>query len=333
MASLGHFAYEALSKHLRKISKHEPGVIRDRDPEAIHQMRVGLRRLRTALEVFAPALTLPKGVTPKRVRDVAGCLSPVRDLDVMTAELKERYYPQLPKVEQQQLAKLIKKLDKRREEHLQKSLHLLRGDRYRKLHQGLQEWLAQPLYQPLATMPVTAIAPDLLLPLIGHLLLHAGWQVEVAWQGEDYILPEKTNIPPLLNQCGDLLHELRKQIKRVRYQMELFTPLYSPSYAEQVTEFSHLQDLLGTLHDGVVLNTFFLKQLGLNLSKASPALAQLIEQQQTQQWQDWRGVQADYLHPSRRHQLRQLFLQDPEQTVISSNGHTTLEPTPQPINP
>ncbi|BCX13214.1 MAG: CHAD domain-containing protein [Thermosynechococcus sp.] len=324
METLGHVAYAAFEKYYRKISKHEPGVIRDRDVEAIHQMRVGLRRLRTALEVFCNTVRLPKGVSIQRVRAIAGSLSPVRDLDVMMLALKEQYYPHLPRCEQQQLAKLIKKLEKQRAELLQKALQLLRSDRYRKLQQGLEEWLAAPQYREIADLPTELIAPDILLPLVCQLLLHPGWQVAIEWQGDRPLFLAVSNPPQWLQTAGDVLHDLRKQTKRVRYQMELFSSVYGDAFSEQVAAFAQLQELLGTLHDGVVLDDFFRTQLGLNLRQASPCLAEMIALEQTRQWQTWRCLQQEYLSPEKRHQVRSLLLMP--LTTMSANGHSFAHP-------
>ncbi len=47
--TLKELAHEAISKHSRRIFKHEAGVIKDRDPEDLHQMRVGMRRIQSAI--------------------------------------------------------------------------------------------------------------------------------------------------------------------------------------------------------------------------------------------------------------------------------------------
>lgn len=51
--SFGNFAYQAIHKYFKKSTKYRVDVLSDRDPEPLHQMRVGMRRLRTALQVFA----------------------------------------------------------------------------------------------------------------------------------------------------------------------------------------------------------------------------------------------------------------------------------------
>ncbi len=54
------WAYIGIDKHFHKVLKHEAGVLLDQDTEELHQIRVGMRRLRSTLTGFAPALTMPK---------------------------------------------------------------------------------------------------------------------------------------------------------------------------------------------------------------------------------------------------------------------------------
>jgi adenylate cyclase len=63
--------------------------------EFVHQIRVALRRLRSALKVFAPAL--PNAFTetwPRRLRDNADRFGPARDLDVLRTELLDAIAPE-----------------------------------------------------------------------------------------------------------------------------------------------------------------------------------------------------------------------------------------------
>lgn len=64
--TLGDWASLAIKKHLDKIVKHEADVLADKSPEALHQMRVNMRRLRSAITGFAPALDLPKSASEKK---------------------------------------------------------------------------------------------------------------------------------------------------------------------------------------------------------------------------------------------------------------------------
>jgi inorganic triphosphatase YgiF len=67
---------------LRHIVANEPAV-RAADPEGVHQMRVGVRRLRAAIAVFSELLDCRQTQQIKRdLKWLAGKLGPVRDLDV-----------------------------------------------------------------------------------------------------------------------------------------------------------------------------------------------------------------------------------------------------------
>ncbi|NER99765.1 MAG: CHAD domain-containing protein, partial [Symploca sp. SIO1B1] len=65
--TFGHWGYLAVEKHFQKILKHEIEVIKDKDPEELHQMRVGMRRLRTTVTSFEGAISLPKAAQEKKI--------------------------------------------------------------------------------------------------------------------------------------------------------------------------------------------------------------------------------------------------------------------------
>ena len=70
------------------------------------------------------------------------------------------------------------------------------------------------------------------------------------------------DVAPYLNQQGSDLHDLRKQIKHVRYQTEFFLDFFSRAYKTQTEEFHTLQDVLGELQDSAVLSQFLAQVLG-----------------------------------------------------------------------
>ncbi len=310
MGTLADCAYAAIAKHFHKVTKHADDVATSQDPEAIHQMRVGLRRLRTALQVFADFVSLPKPVSVKQVGAIARPLGQVRDLDVLRKAFKTDYYPDLPAAEQQQLDKAIKKLGKQRSQEMEKAEQVLSGDRYQRWLSACQDWLDQPEYQPLADLPIRLVIPDLLLPLVSTFLLHPGWQVGVTWQGGEptFALTDPQALDSLEQYLQNpTLHDLRKQVKRVRYQAELFSDFYGADYEEQLHEFSTLQDLLGHLQDNRVLNTWLVKSLDTELAEDLPSLKQLVQHQQVEQWQAWQTQQQRYLNIAYRQSLRQMF--------------------------
>src|SRR6516162_4809688 len=68
---------------LKQVIGNEPALFKG-DPEDVHQMRVGLRRLRAAISLFATLLDDPQTVTIKaELKWLAGELGPARELEVL----------------------------------------------------------------------------------------------------------------------------------------------------------------------------------------------------------------------------------------------------------
>jgi CHAD domain-containing protein len=97
----------------RLVELHAP-VLRDQDPEPLHQMRVSLRRLSTTLVQFAPCLALPKGLSEKQLAKTVRQLGMARDLDVLQERLDDGLLPQLPEQERQRLKPARRQLARER---------------------------------------------------------------------------------------------------------------------------------------------------------------------------------------------------------------------------
>ncbi|GAP96174.1 CHAD domain-containing protein [Leptolyngbya sp. NIES-2104] len=306
-AALSHFAHRAIDKHFRKAMKQEEEVLADRDPEALHQMRVGLRRLRTAIQVFGFATDVPSVVSESRIRKFAQVLGAVRDLDVLKLELTS--HTDLPDAEQKALKQTLKKLDHQRSRDFHQLEKTLNSRKYKEFKQGMEDWLALPQLNAIAQLPIQDVLPDILLPLISGILLHPAWLM-----GVEFALEEKLFLPitpesirSLLDQ-GDLIHDLRKQMKRLRYQTELFTDFYGEDYKAQVREFQQIQEVLGQIQDSVVLQEFLHKYLDDSIEKLCPIFSNKLDQRRTIAFKEWRSLQEKYLDTKFRNQLRQLVL-------------------------
>ncbi|MBD2101215.1 CHAD domain-containing protein [Leptolyngbya sp. FACHB-261] len=299
--TLGEYARVVIGEQYRRLIKPEKKVLADKDPEALHQMRVSSRRLRTALQVFAVAVELPKAAGADRVRDLARVLGELRDLDVQTATLKTEYRPHLESGEQQSLDRVLDALTKQRRKTLSGVQFVLSQPRYQKLKEAYSVWLAEPRLKALAESPLLPLVPDLLSPLLSTLLLHPGW-----------LLP----VEEALGSSAPTLHELRKTLKHVRYEAEFFTPFYGEAFTNWVEDVRKLQDNLGVVQDTQVLLELLLEELprGTKL----PGLQELVQQRQSQAMTDWETVRQQHLDPAFRRHLRQLILD------------ANLEATPQP---
>jgi CHAD domain-containing protein len=286
--TLGDWAYQAIAKHFHKILKHEAGVLKDRDAEELHQMRVGVRRLRSALVSVEKAIILPASLGEKAVGNIGKKLGVLRDLDVMGATLGDRYLPLLPPTEQKSLRQGIKHLQQARVQSLKATQKLLKSDRYLTFKTDFQDWLVRPKYQAIAELPMDYVLPDLLSPTISHFLLHRGW-----WVGDG--IEELASVPAVLHEEGAILHDLRKEAKRARYTLELFTPLYGDRYGDYLQRIRAVQEVLGELQDGEVLAAFMTETFHDSLRHILPTLEQILLDRQLQGWQTWQDLRSQWV--------------------------------------
>ena len=74
---------------LEQVSGNQDGVAAGEDVESLHQMRVGLRRLRSALGMFKALLALPEGLQ-QELDWLGGALGEARDWDVLAGQTLAR---------------------------------------------------------------------------------------------------------------------------------------------------------------------------------------------------------------------------------------------------
>ncbi len=310
--TLGNCAHSALQKHLKKTVKWESAVKKDKDPEALHQMRVGMRRLRTSVTSFAPALDLPKAASNKNIGKIARCLGNLRDLDVLKETLENLYQPRLPRKEQEQLQTALDVLGKQRENAVSDVKATLKDERYKSLKEKLQEWLEEPIYQPLGCMAIEQVLPDLLLPEISEFLLHPGWLIGTQLEETEIVISKNLKAAKVEQQLadnGETLHSLRKQAKRLRYQMELFTDIYDEPYTAYMQDIKSIQEILGGMQDSVVLAGWLGHALKSDVQTQLPALAGLLAENRYQLWQQWQPLQERYLKAETRQRFHSMILQ------------------------
>jgi CHAD domain-containing protein len=270
-----------------------------------------MRRLRTAIQVFGSVIALPKAISNSSIGKIAKSLGETRDLDVLQQELISRYQPLLDNTELLKFDKVLKRLQKKRDRSFLNLQKTLNGDRYHNLKQDIQSWLDQPRYTTIGDLLVREVLPDLLLPLICQLFLHRGWLVGATIQSGTVTVISIENSEELhqqLEQFVDDLHDLRKQMKGIRYQAEFFSGFYEASYLERIEEFKTIQEILGQLHDREVLRQFLESTLNADLAKVLPTVNQTMQQEQTAFWQIWQPIQQHYLSLEFRQSLRSLLL-------------------------
>ncbi len=311
--TLKDYIYSAIEKHFKKTWKWEKSVKNDKDAEALHQMRVGMRRLRTTVTSLNSVANFPKSVNEKNIKKIADCLGSLRDLDVLKETLGTTYKPQLPKKERLILDDVIETLEKQRTDAAANVKALFKTDRYKSLKTDLKEWLETPSYQPLANLTIKQALPDLLLPEVSSFLLHPGWLVGTKVEENKVVIStdfdEKKVDRQLLTQA-EYLHDLRKQSKRLRYQMELFTNLYGEGYGNYLAQVKNIQEVLGSMQDSAVLDQWLqdVDVLKSKITKDLPTLATLLTKNRYDLWQQWQSLQQRFLKLETRHEFHLIIM-------------------------
>jgi inorganic triphosphatase YgiF len=205
---------------------NEHGALNSDAPEFIHQMRVALRRLRSALRVFAPAL--PAGCADdlaQHLRALAGELGELRDRDVLQSELVA---PLLGKTASPELNDLASTLLAIRGEVRERVINALQD--------GRQARLMIALLDVLHRLDEQRDAPSL-AALARKRLARAHTRMIAAAR---------------LARSGDIaaLHALRIDVKRLRYALEFNLPLLHANRARRALEtLAAAQEQLGFIND------------------------------------------------------------------------------------
>jgi len=218
------------------------------DPEPVHQMRVALRRMRSAISIFGDACASPAVLSVgARMRDLGSILGPARDWDVFLTRLGKRVGTALPA--EPGLIRLLQVAQRHRDQAYRSLVSHLEGSEFRQLCIDLSVmavgngWRDGRTEKQLAVldMPLRDFAVDLL----------ERRHRRVKRRGRHF---KELDTPAL--------HKLRLAGKRLRYAAEFFAPLFAIRPATQfIDRLIQLQDQLGHLTDGAVANAL-LEQLG-----------------------------------------------------------------------
>jgi CHAD domain-containing protein len=301
--TLADYSYLAIQKQYIKLLSYEGDVVADKDPEALHQMRVTLRRLRAAMKVYSTIVHLPTVMQDRNLAKIGKVLGKVRDLDVLTIACQE-YEVHLPSSEGGYLEQLRSHLDKRRGKAIVKMRAMMADKSYYHLKLSMNDWLNKPQYYPIGKVSVIEILPDLILPAIGQLFQHSAWWLVPEFQeSQDIPIAEK-----LLLTQGHIFHDLRKQVKYNRYLLELFVDFYDEKYRDYGEHLKQIQKFLGVIQDTLVFESLIEKMLTKNVHKKMPSFSLQLIEERDRAWQSWQPLQHRYQQRETRQELKLLVI-------------------------
>lgn len=286
--TVGALAAQILIYQAGRLETWVKRVLHATDSEPLHQLRVTLRRLRAALQLFEPVVQVPRGGRVAALKAIGRPLGAVRDWDVSLAALEEAEHLELTPRERSHLAQVREHLQQQRQPAAAAMHQFLAGSSVADYSQAWQTWGIAPQCTELGNWPLAYALPHLLLCAVGHLALHPGWQAGRTPYPQ--ICPEDATLV--------LLHRLRRQCKWTRYQLDLARPHYSPALADQVASLARLQEILGQLQDGQVLRHLLQKQDHLSMKRDLPTLNHHLDDQRESLWQQWLAQRDHYLRPA-----------------------------------
>lgn len=210
------------------------------DPEGVHQMRVGLRRLRAAMSLFKELIEQPDSDHIKsELKWLTEQLGPARDLDVFLKEGVKPLGQEEPAT--REVATLADDLKGRRRAGFMQAKRAVESERYRKLLLECALWLAGGNW---------FTSRDPLIVAHRDILVSDFADGELARRTRKIIKQSK--------KVGALdarrRHKLRIAIKKVRYACEFFESLYKGRKIEHrrkkfTAALKGIQSGLGRLND------------------------------------------------------------------------------------
>ncbi len=211
-----------------QIVSNRRALLESDDPEAAHQLRIGLRRLRSALKAFRP-LSHGSGTRELELhaKRLGQCIGELRNADVLIDGI-------LAPVGGMQkgepgFAELRSALEDHRNTVRSQTRALLNGEQWSKLHLYLALWPRTVEEEAALQVPVRAFAAK---------CLRTGWK-KISKQG--------TNVDKLTVEAR---HDMRKALKSFRYTSEFFGPIFEPARVLHfVKDLKRLQDIFGYVND------------------------------------------------------------------------------------
>jgi len=244
-----------IRRQYEEILAHDPGTRLGSDPEALHKMRVAVRRLRAFLRVARPILD--RAWTDElraELKWVGRALGAVRDHDVLLIHVRGQAET-LPSTDVAALGLIVEAIERQRETSREEMLEALSSPRYLELL-GRVELAGETPHWNGKRRSVRKLAAKEFMKL------------ERAIKALDPA-PSDTE-----------LHRLRVRGKRARYAGELAEAAVGKKARRFVDRAKNVQDVLGEHQDAVVADE---RVRELALSRSNPQLAlvagRLVERQ------------------------------------------------------
>jgi CHAD domain-containing protein len=221
-------------RYLRDLTASHEATCRA-DPVALHQMRIALTRLRTAIVFFSPMINDARRARIRgELKWLNSRLGTVRDLDVAMERLKA------DGKQRQQATAYYRSWNERRADSHRHLARALRSARYQRLIGSLSGWIENGPWSIKKGKPA---AQERACPI-------AGFSAEKLTRWQEKLLKKCRKLSKMDTKER---HRLRLQNKKLTYSIEFFEDLFADKrFSRQQAALKHLrkaQKSLGQLND------------------------------------------------------------------------------------
>ncbi|NUR87693.1 MAG: CYTH and CHAD domain-containing protein [Nonomuraea sp.] len=239
----GQVVLDYLQSQVDALLSQDPRV-RQAEDDAVHQMRVASRRLRSALKAFKTVVTDTVPLQ-EELKWLGGVLGEARDLEVIRARFGRHLDTLEPELVTGPIQdRLGRDLHEREQEAYARIKDVLSGERYYALLNSLDALVAEPALRKPAGKPAQAT-------LTG--VAAANWaRVTKAYDIAQAIEEE--------DEREIAMHDVRKAAKRARYTAEALRPALGKPMGRLAKHAEAVQEVLGFHQDGVVAQETLAKE-------------------------------------------------------------------------
>jgi triphosphatase len=226
--SCGKSLSSMLDSTVRQVLVNRRAVLETNDPEAAHQLRIGLRRLRSALRIVRPLVDRSSlRVFERSAREIGRHVGRLRDADVLISGIHAP--AEAAATDKTGFAGLHEALVRNRGARCDEVRQVLSGPQWTKLQLYLTLWPRTLEEINGLNKPITK---------------HARKVLAKAWK-------KPAKLGRHLNFLDSAQrHEMRKALKKLRYHAEFMAPLFDKRDGKQfIRQLKALQDVFGYIND------------------------------------------------------------------------------------
>jgi triphosphatase len=232
-------AFKAIGRScLRQLLANRPAMLAGK-PEALHQMRVGLRRLRTAISIFKEVVAdSQRDHIKSELEWTTGELGPARDLDVLSEEVLRSLGDVVNDLD---LSDTRKEIEYRRQKAYNHANRSAKSTRFAQAILETAEWIEVGCWTSTSD-PMMRLRRE--RPIAFHAAAElARRRKKIRKQGQH-----------LRDISEEHRHKLRIRAKKLRYATEFFSSVFTGKKNERrreaaLSSLKNLQSALGDLND------------------------------------------------------------------------------------